>query len=141
MLSPSPRRRDLGFYPTAGETETMKPGSDKILAKAVRALGRADLLLEGGAADRAAERAYHAIVYAARALLNENGTRSHSHDGVRRDIEALIPPAPDSLRLALARSGQWRASGETLQPADADALVAIARPAVEDVRKCIEEES
>lgn len=118
----------------------MKPGSDKIVARALRALERAEEHVHGGAPDRAAERAYHAIVYAARALLNESGDRTRSHDEVRSRVEALSPPAPDRLLQALARSVAWRESGEPLDPADAERLVALAGPAVRDVRELIEME-
>ncbi len=116
----------------------MKPGSDKILARALGALERAEeLLLEGGT-ERAAERAYYAVVHAARALLNEVGERPRSHTEIRSKLEHLASPAPETLRQALAFSFEWRSAGETLHPADAERLVGFARPAVEEVRRRIE---
>ncbi len=118
----------------------MKPGSDKIIARALCALDRAEEHVRCGAPDRAAERAYHAIVYAARALLNEAGDRTRSHDEVRARVEALSPPAPERLRQVLARAIEWRDSDEALDPADAERLVAMAGPVVQDVRTLIETE-
>ncbi len=116
----------------------MKPGSDKILARALRALERAEELLRDGDSERAAERAYYAVVHAARALLNEVGERPRSHGGVQSKLDLLVPPAPDSLRQALALSFEWRRSGEGLHPADAERLVGFAKPAFEDARSRIE---
>ena len=57
----------------------MKPGSDKLLAKAERALTAAHAALEGGAPDLAAARAFYAILNAAKVELNERGLRLRTH--------------------------------------------------------------
>lgn len=116
----------------------MKPGSDKILARALRAVERAEEHSRDGDPERAAERAYYAVVHTARALLNEVGERPRSHTEVRGTLEGLASPAPQSLREALARSLEWRSAGETLHPADAERLVGLARPAFDEVRGRIE---
>jgi uncharacterized protein (UPF0332 family) len=65
----------------------VKPGTDKLLARAARALSVAERALGGGAADIAAARAYGAMIAAAKALLNEKGLRLVSHAAVAAAFE------------------------------------------------------
>ncbi len=116
----------------------MKPGTDKILARALRAAERAEAHLAAGAADRACERAYHAIVHAARALLNEVGDRSRAHAAIAVAIEKLVPAAPEAVRDGLTATRRWRDAGDGPSLDDAERLVALARSAVESARVRIE---
>jgi hypothetical protein len=115
----------------------MKPGTDKILARATSATERAAEHLRRGALDRAVERAYHAIVHAARALLNEAGDRSRAHAAVGARIEALTPPAPPALREAMAAARGWRECAEAPLADDTERLVSAARAAVDAAREWI----
>src|SRR5215471_5933071 len=54
----------------------MKPETEKLLAKASRAIAAAKLLLQAGDVDFAAGRAYYAMFYVAEALLAEKGVGS-----------------------------------------------------------------
>lgn len=60
----------------------MKDVTEKLLAKAARALGVAERLRDGEDAEFAVGRAYYAMFYAAEALLNEKGFRFRKHGGV-----------------------------------------------------------
>ncbi len=57
----------------------MNEGTDKLLAKAEGAKAAAQAALAGGAVDIAAGRAYYAMLYGAKALLNERGLRLRTH--------------------------------------------------------------
>lgn len=59
----------------------MKEASEKLLAKAARALGVAERL-KAEDAEFAVGRAYYAMFYATEALLNEKGQRFRKHGGV-----------------------------------------------------------
>ena len=61
----------------------MKPETEKLLAKASRAIDAAKLLLQAGDADFAAGRAYYAMFYVAEALLAEKGRRFRRHSAVQ----------------------------------------------------------
>lgn len=60
----------------------MKEATEKLLAKAARALGVAERLRAGEDAEFAVGRAYYAMFYVAEALLNEKGHRFRKHGGV-----------------------------------------------------------
>jgi len=60
----------------------MKPETEKLLAKASRAIDAAILLVEAGNVDFAAGRAYYAMFYVAEALLAEKGRRLSKHSAV-----------------------------------------------------------
>ncbi len=60
----------------------MKEGTEKLLAKAVRALEVAERLRESKDAEFAVGRAYYAMFYVAEALLNEKALRFRKHGGV-----------------------------------------------------------
>lgn len=60
----------------------MNKHTGKLLSKAQRAIEAASVLLEQGSADFAAGRAYHAMFYAAEALLSEEGLSFKKHSGV-----------------------------------------------------------
>lgn len=74
----------------------MRPGTDKLLAKARRALAAAEAALESGASDVAAGRAFYAILYAAKARLNDSGLSLRSHARIAAAYAALpeIDEAP-----------------------------------------------
>ena len=61
----------------------MKPETEKLLAKASRAIDAAKLLLQAGDADFAAGRAYYVMFYVAEALLAEKGRRFRRHSAVQ----------------------------------------------------------
>ena len=67
----------------------MQPGTDKLQAKAARALAAAEAALEAGAADVAAGRAFYALLYAAKARLNETGLRLRTHARIAAAYAAL----------------------------------------------------
>lgn len=60
----------------------MKEATQKLLAKAARALRFAEHLKTGDDAEFAVGRAYYAMFYVAEALLNEKGHRFRKHAGV-----------------------------------------------------------
>ena len=60
----------------------MKEATEKLLAKAARALRVAERLRTDEDAEFAVGRAYYAMFYAAEALLNEKGQRFRKHGGV-----------------------------------------------------------
>jgi uncharacterized protein (UPF0332 family) len=60
----------------------VKEATQKLLAKATRALGVAEQLRAGEDAEFAVGRAYYAMFYVAEALLNEKGHRFRKHGGV-----------------------------------------------------------
>jgi HEPN domain-containing protein len=108
----------------------MQPGTDKLLAKAARALATAEAALDGGAADVAAGRAFHAILNAAKARLNEHGLRLRTHARVAAAYAALPPrdEAPAAwLDEALALRAHLAADPEGLDYAAVEALVERAR--------------
>jgi len=72
----------------------MRPGTDKLCAKAARAAAAAHAALEAGATDVAAGRAFYALLNAAKARLNDRGQRWHTHARVAAAYAAL--PALDA---------------------------------------------
>lgn len=60
----------------------MKEQTQKLLEKASRAIHAAETLLREGDADFAVGRAYYAMLYAAEALLNQQGLRFRKHSSV-----------------------------------------------------------
>ncbi len=60
----------------------MKEASQKLLAKATRALRIAERLGKSGDAEFSVGRAYYAMFYVAEALLNEKDLRFRKHGGV-----------------------------------------------------------
>jgi uncharacterized protein (UPF0332 family) len=108
----------------------MRPGTDKLLAKATRALAAAEAALTQGAPDVAAGRAFYAMLYAAKARLNESGLRPHTHLRIAAAYEAL--PERDNapavwLSEALALRAGLATEADGLAYAAADELVARAR--------------
>jgi hypothetical protein len=92
-------------------------GSEKLLAKAARALDAAGAALRAGHAGMAAERALHAMLAAAQARLNERGQRLHSHARIAAAYAALpaLPAAPGLwLSEALTLRGQLLAESDGL---------------------------
>ena len=107
----------------------MQPGTVKLLAKAERAAHVAAAALEGGAPDVAAGRAFYAILYAAKAALNERGIRLQAHS---RIAAAVDEPLREYLIAAIAR----RRSGETeVTYGEAAGMVERADACVKTVRE------
>jgi uncharacterized protein (UPF0332 family) len=107
----------------------VQPGTVKLLAKAERTASIAAAALECGAPDVAAGRAFYAILYAAKAALNERGIRLHAHV---RIAAAVDEPVREYLTAAIAR----RRSGEVDVTYDeAAAMVDRAHACVTTVRE------
>ena len=107
----------------------MQPGTVRMLAKAERAAAVAASALAGGAPGVAAGRAYYAILYAAKAALNERGVRLHAHI---RIAAAVDEPVRECLTAAIAR----RRHGEAEVTYDeAAAMVERAQACVSTVRE------
>jgi uncharacterized protein (UPF0332 family) len=108
----------------------MRPGTDKLLAKARLALKAAETALTDGGADVAAGRAFYAMVYAAKARLNEANLRLRTHARIVAAYEALpeLEQAPaEWLSEALAMRTRLAAEPERLDYAAVEALVERAR--------------
>lgn len=60
----------------------MKDFTEKLLAKASRAIQSSRTLLDSGDPESAVSRAYYAMFYVAEALLGEKGLRFRKHGGV-----------------------------------------------------------
>ena len=109
----------------------MKPGTDKLFAKAARAAETAAGALQAGAPEAAAARAFYALLYAAKTLLNERGHRLHAHVRIAAALSADDGPLQSWLNAAIAR----RRSGDTdLTHAEAEEMVERARASVAAVR-------
>jgi uncharacterized protein (UPF0332 family) len=121
----------------------VKPGTDKILARAFRALSAAERALGGGAVDVAAARCYSAMIAAAKALLNEKGLRPISHAAIATAFEkhASGPRIGDELvgRLRQAIAYRARMADEELAISfdDVRAMVDEARDFVETVQEIV----
>ena len=117
----------------------MRPGTATLLAKADRAAAAADAALASGAPETAAGRAFYAMLYAAKALLNERGLRLRTHQRIVAALAQVAadrdPPLQAWLATALAR----RRAGETneLTYEEAGALAERARQAVAAARRDI----
>ncbi len=109
----------------------MKPGTDKLLAKAARAAAAAEGALAAGAADAAAGRAYYAMLYAAKALLNERGLCPRSHVGVVSELERGSVGIDATHRgWLVAALGRRQKAGEgalELAPSEVEEMVVRAR--------------
>ncbi len=104
----------------------MQPGTDKLLAKAERAVRSAEAALAKGALDAAAGRAFYAILNAAKARLNESGLRPRTHARIAVAYETLpeLDSAPLSLlREVLALRQSLAAEGDGLDFAQVEELV------------------
>ena len=107
----------------------MQPGTQKLLTKAERAAHVAATALEGGSPEVAAGRAFYAILYAAKAALNERGIRLRAHVRIAAAAES---PMREHLSAAITR----RHSGESdVTYTDAAELVDRARDCVRTVRE------
>ena len=105
----------------------MKSGTDKLLAKAQRAAATAADALQGGAPQAAAARAFYALLYSAKARLNERGLRLHAHARIAAALTADDAPLQSWLTSAIAR----RRSGDVeLTQSEAEELVERARRSV-----------
>ena len=115
----------------------MQPGTDKLLAKAQRALDAAEAALADGASDVAAGRAFYAVLNAAKARLNERGLSLRTHARVAAAYAALpaLAEAPgDWLGEALALRARLAADADGLDYASVQQLVERARRFVAAVR-------
>lgn len=115
----------------------MKPGTDKILARAGAALRRAQSHLAAAASDRALERAYAAIMHAARAVLSELGERPHAHAAIAQALARMLPSGTCVLSVAVGQALAWREEGETPPPDDVERFVELAAAALEEARRII----
>ena len=121
----------------AGGRRPVQPGTDKLLAKAQRALDAAEAALADGASDVAAGRAFYAVLNAAKARLNERGLRLRTHARVAAAYAALpaLAEAPgDWLGEALALRARLAADADGLDYASVQQLVERARRFVAAVR-------
>jgi len=113
----------------------MAPGTDKLLSKAARALQAAEAGLEVGAADIAAGRAFYAMLYAAKARLNERGLRLRSHARIAAALaESEGAPAP-WLSDALQLRARLAADPDGVTYTDATRLVERARVVVDATQR------
>ena len=114
----------------------MQPGTDKLLAKAERAAQTAAAALAAGAPEAAAGRAFYALLYSAKALLNERRIRLRSHVRIAAALARI--GGADAVRLCewLSAAIERRRRGDAgeLTYEEAAELVARARAAVESVR-------
>ena len=104
----------------------MQPGTDKLQAKAARALAAAEAALRAGAPDVAAGRAFYALLYAAKARLNETGLRLRTHARIAAAYAALpeIDAAPAAwLDEALALRRQLAEEPDDLDYATVQLLI------------------
>jgi len=109
----------------------VRPGTDKLFVKAERAAHAAAVALQAGAPDAAAARAFYAMLYAAKTLLNERGLRLHAHTRIAAALSGDDALLRTWLTAAIAR----RRSGETeMTLTDAEQLVERARASVAAVR-------
>jgi uncharacterized protein (UPF0332 family) len=90
----------------------MRPGTDKLLAKAERAAYAAAASLDAGAAEMAGARAFYAMLYAAKALLNERAVRLQSHARIIDALNRERPPAAPQLAEWLASALERRRNGD-----------------------------
>jgi uncharacterized protein (UPF0332 family) len=118
----------------------MRPGTDKLLARAERAARAAEAAFDAGVAETAGARAFYAMLYAAKVMLNERGVRLRSHV---RIVAALTRSAPSEapclaewLRSALERRRDGDAGELTAE--DAARLVEQALEVVAGVRAGVE---
>lgn len=114
----------------------MRPGTDKLLAKAERAAQAAADALDAGDPDAAAGRAFYALLYAAKVVLNERGLRLRTHVRIAAALQCAAPPAAPLLAEWLGSAIARRRAGDhgELTYADAAQLVERAREAVRTVR-------
>ncbi len=115
----------------------MRPGTDKLLARAERALAAAEAAWDTGAPDITAARAFAACVAAAKARLNEHGVRLVAHARIAAAYAALPPlpgAPPAALADALALRRRAAREPDTWVPEDAEALLDRARAFVAAVR-------
>jgi uncharacterized protein (UPF0332 family) len=117
----------------------MRPGTDKLLAKAERAGQIAAAALAAGAPEVAGGRAFYAILYAAKALLNERGLRLRTHARIAAALAAM-GPAGEPLHAWLAAAMARRRGDESgeLTYDEAAALLEHARGALTAARIRIE---
>jgi uncharacterized protein (UPF0332 family) len=119
----------------APSTESrMKPGTDKLLERARGAVETAAAARAEGRDAAAAQRAYYAMLYAAKALLNERGLRFLSHARVAEALQielrgesGLAAEQVQWLADAQRRREEMISDGLELTAGEADILLARAR--------------
>ncbi len=104
----------------------MQPGTATLLAKTRRALAAAEAGLASGAAEIAAGRAFYAMLYAAKARLNEAGLRPRAHARVS-EAYAALPVLAGAPVVWLTDALALRAKGDELAWDAAETLVEQAR--------------
>jgi uncharacterized protein (UPF0332 family) len=114
----------------------VQPATDKLLAKAERAAQTAAAALAAGAPEAAAGRAFYALLYAAKALLNERRIRLRAHVRIATALARLGSTGAVPLHTWLISAIERRRRGEAgeLTYEEASELVDRARAAVEAVR-------
>jgi uncharacterized protein (UPF0332 family) len=121
----------------------VKPGTDKLLARAARASSAGERALESGAPDVAAARAYAAMIAAAKGLLNEKGLRFVSHAAISTAFEKHASASGVGeeqvarLREALERRERGAREDLAITFEDAREMVERAREFVEAVVKTV----
>lgn len=118
----------------------MKPGTTRFLDRAAQAVEAAAALHDEGALDPAAGRAYYAMLYTAKALLNERGLRLRTHAAIEAALfrQWVEPGLLDAechrwFRDALARRG--RHTDDELLSDDVERLIDQARAFLDAVRR------
>jgi uncharacterized protein (UPF0332 family) len=121
----------------------VKPGTDKILARAARALSAAERALAAGAVDVAAARSYSAMIAAAKAFLNEKGLRLISHAAITAAFEKHAPDAGlgdeqiSLLPQAVARRARTAEEELAVSFEDAAVMIGEARGFVQAIREMV----
>lgn len=118
----------------------MQPATDKLLAKAERAAQTAAAALAAGAPAAAAGRAFYALLYAAKALLNERRIRVRAHVRIAAALARIGGAGAVPLHAWLTSAIERRRRGEAseLTYEEAAELVERAAAAVEAVRTSVQ---
>ncbi|MGD9764731.1 MAG: hypothetical protein AB7V27_13535 [Candidatus Binatia bacterium] len=119
----------------------MRPGTDKLLAKAVRAAAAGEAAVLAGRPALAAARALTAMLSAARARLNEAGLRPRSHARAAALYAArppLVEAPPPWLAEALALRVQLAEDDTGLDERDVARLVERAVSFAAAVKRAVE---
>ena len=90
----------------------MQPGTDKLLLKAERAARSATGALEAGVTATAAGRAFYALLYAAKAILNERGFRLRTHADIVKALARSVGQDTRRLQGWLVEALDRRQAGE-----------------------------
>ena len=105
----------------------MHPGTATLLAKAERAAHAATAALENGAPEIAAGRAFYAILYAAKVVLNERGLRLRTHARIVAALARIDGADATTLSAWLGDAVARRRSHDTAEPTHEDVTSLCAR--------------